>query len=156
MRFSIFQSTLPAGGATFVLKGIPSFCSISIHAPRGGSDKWCSGRKEDRAYFNPRSPRGERPINSLRQAFQLQFQSTLPAGGATRLSRLSWLMSRFQSTLPAGGATQAWWAMDLYHSISIHAPRGGSDIRISIPGEFLSVSQSTLPAGGATRLGIGY
>ena len=56
-----FQSTLPARGATprEICEPVP--VPISIHAPRTGSDVRrvrlpCAGR----AYFNPRSPHGER------------------------------------------------------------------------------------------------
>ena len=65
---SLFQSTLPARGATSGV-GDPLFnWRISIHAPRTGSDlrRWCSIIIA--SYFNPRSPHGERPIicfNSL-------------------------------------------------------------------------------------------
>ena len=55
--------------------------------------------------FNPRSPRGERPGPVRLKSGQAKFQSTLPAGGATKdlLPDMDWL------------------------AISIHAPRGGSD-----------------------------
>ena len=56
---------------------------ISIHAPRGGSD----------------------PPKYFDKLFKLEFQSTLPAGGAT-----------------ADGCLYR-----ALHEISIHAPRGGSD-----------------------------
>ena len=80
----VFQSTLPAGGATRQqsLKWYAE--NISIHAPRGGSDDgyWHLDNAKDR------------------------FQSTLPAGGATLFplpgGPTGWT---FQSTLPAGGAT---------------------------------------------------
>ena len=55
------------------------------------------------------------------------FQSTLPARGATRLTRAGSGTGRFQSTLPARGATRN---AGLYYrgcNISIHAPRTGSD-----------------------------
>ena len=57
----IFQSTLPAGGAT----------DHFFHHTR---------RKQN---FNPRSPRGERQQGYTYYKGQRQFQSTLPAGGAT-------------------------------------------------------------------------
>ena len=79
---------------------------ISIHAPRVGSDVIIRRAVIIRAYFNPRSPGGERllvrPVSGL---LTITFQSTLPGWGAT-------LFYRPQS----GGA-----------SISIHAPRVGSD-----------------------------
>ena len=61
--------------------------TISIHAPRGGSDYFalfliCTG-----FHFNPRSPWGERPIETLTVAMIVAFQSTLPVGGATHQNR---------------------------------------------------------------------
>ena len=63
VQLFIFQSTLPAGGATSfpVSDGVQTF--ISIHAPRGGSD------------FH------HEPVFCQHNG----FQSTLPAGGATSL-----------------------------------------------------------------------
>ena len=60
-RISLFQSTLPARGAT---------CS-----PGAGT----SGGK----HFNPRSPHGERRSGKVKDYGAFQFQSTLPARGAT-------------------------------------------------------------------------
>ena len=103
----IFQSTLPAGGATHrntADNRQPEV--ISIHAPRGGSDR----------------------ISSITRNISGQFQSTLPAGGATGLFRRSPRQSFvFQSTLPAGGATFVMKIINKQTGISIHAPRGGSD-----------------------------
>ena len=103
------------------------------------------------------------------------FQSTLPAGGATRYhvnkctgnshfnprsprgERLPTLRTcgkegLFQSTLPAGGATKfASLPIDI-KEISIHAPRGGSDNCGWHSSCKDCIFQSTLPAGGATEL----
>ncbi len=57
----IFQSTLPARGATRLV--------LSAKAPR--------------RHFNPRSPHGERPPAASRRTASARFQSTLPARGAT-------------------------------------------------------------------------
>ena len=56
--------------------------------------------------FNPRSPWGERPVQQLQMLNNDVFQSTLPVGGATNLFGF----------------------LNLTLVISIHAPRGGSDI----------------------------
>ena len=84
---------------------------------------------------------------------------------------------QFQSTLPAWGATTQSWQMQVKVAISIHAPRMGSDItrqclgslpfnfnprsphgerptQISAPFSLL-LFQSTLPAWGATRTQTG-
>ena len=124
---SLFQSTLPARGAT----GTPSSRAMCAH-------------------FNPRSPHGERRRGALTIFVRSRFQSTLPARGATRhvamgiqqilisihaprtgSDRYSASVRRFslpfQSTLPARGAT---WYPTAYY--------------------ILILFQSTLPARGAT------
>ena len=124
-----FQSTLPAGEATlYRIQALrarryfnPRFprgkrqsgprCTSSIHNfnprfPRGKRPMRISTALFRVLNFNPRFPRGKRPINSLRQAFQLQFQSTLPAGEATSSHPAHRRTGLFQSTLPAGEATQ--------------------------------------------------
>ena len=57
------------------------------------------------AYFNPRSPGGERLNNGVTPSNKVEFQSTLPGWGATHLH--------------VGHAVRV--------DISIHAPRVGSD-----------------------------
>ena len=56
-------------------------------------------------YFNPHSPRGERPSSFDRGLYDFLFQSTLPARGATKC---------VSSENP-------------FKTISIHTPREGSD-----------------------------
>ena len=79
----IFQSTLPARGATHF--GCPPFPfgSISIHAPRTGSDQTHLTPSPTTFYFNPRSPHGERLRIHILFSKSFEFQSTLPARGAT-------------------------------------------------------------------------
>ena len=124
----IFQSTLPARGAT--VSQLPPSLTFSN--------------------FNPRSPRGERHCTRALAARANAFQSTLPARGATlqdfikcntqknfnprspRGERRSMPLtmpktSPFQSTLPARGATQQGLDVSVMDDISIHAPREGSD-----------------------------
>ena len=149
----VFQSTLPARGATVTSRG----------KSRGGTN------------FNPRSPRGERlqagrisagpakiSIHAPREGSDLHvrdqfgadpaFQSTLPARGATRTQHLLFLFGLvFQSTLPARGATDAAFTFPFRFSISIHAPREGSDCRPKNIQPCRQEFQSTLPARGATR-----
>ena len=57
----------------------------------------------------------------------------------------------FQSTLPVGGATIFAQLIDIILVISIHAPRGGSDIYIAAIFTEVVLFQSTLPVGGATE-----
>ena len=79
-----FQSTLPAGGATYqrLIKS-PLSSIISIHAPRGGSDN-----------------------SFLRHFLTTLISIHAPRGGSdTPRSIVFWRFRIFQSTLPAGGAT---------------------------------------------------
>ena len=105
LSFFQFQSTLPVGGATRAARLRKSFTGISIHAPRGGSDRTIRSATTTTGNFNPRSPWGERQLLKMIPNKAIGFQSTLPVGGATRLC-----VQRCR-----------------YCSISIHAPRGGSD-----------------------------
>jgi len=124
-----FQSTLPARGATTAYLWATRDIVVSIHAPRAGSDGLCQFLSRDLFSFNPRSPRGERPPRHLHVTNLSQFQSTLPARGAT-------------FTVTASGSSVA---------VSIHAPRAGSDVRGLFVGLSPPLFQSTLPARGATR-----
>ena len=104
----------------------------------------------------------------------LTFLSTLPARGATRCGDayhrgsafLSTLPARgatpgpcggqhppvFLSTLPARGATRAISIQQRIASISIHAPREGSDTAALSLLLIAHIFLSTLPARGATDL----
>ncbi len=101
----VFQSTLPAWGATADRYALAKDWYISIHAPRVGSDTYGVPGKDK----------------------VIEFQSTLPAWGATQGSMMEADAISFQSTLPAWGATAACLSLPLRHRISIHAPRVGSD-----------------------------
>ena len=172
--YTVFQSTLPVRGATrqearqhwkhsnFNPRspcgerppGKISFWqqgTISIHAPRAGSDDGYTLCRQSSLNFNPRSPCGERQITPQSTKKRFAFQSTLPVRGATGAIRLI-LLSRknfnprspcgerppgvcylpitraFQSTLPVRGATcNAKKGVSII-GISIHAPRAGSDL----------------------------
>ena len=73
-----------------------------------------------------------------------------PVWGATSAMSKAKCRSIFQSTLPVGGATSFPDTSGEAVSISIHAPRGGSDWGIKIIKSISSLFQSTLPVGGAT------
>ena len=125
--------------------------SISIHAPRTGSDDERGGIAGE-VDFNPRSPHGERHTFRCWLLRLGIFQSTLPARGATRAAQhqqkcnlisihaprtgsdehdlsVPCLRRQFQSTLPARGATNHNSRSSYACHISIHAPRTGSDPR---------------------------
>ena len=171
----IFQSTLPARGATELRHndGVTE-SMISIHAPRTGSDLHGSRRRNGASYFNPRSPHGERQINPATMNGSQGISIHAPRTGSdTCGKRRNARVDYFNPRSPHGERLESIDAIIGYLDISIHAPRTGSDFsssRIvlissnfnprSPHGERPSVSstirsttkefQSTLPARGAT------
>ena len=124
--------------------------SISIHAPRTGSDDRQPVLRLDGRHFNPRSPHGERPFAASAGQKSANFNPRSPHGerlvrdglrgsvGAISihaprtgsdlpLLRQARRARRFQSTLPARGATDEHLDSNQQRQISIHAPRTGSD-----------------------------
>ena len=107
-----FQSTHPARGATPRRMVQNRHGAISIHAPREGCDVQIGRRAQDDAkHFNPRTPRGVRPL--IMDAFiaNANFNPRTPRG--VRLS---------QAVTFTGG-----------NLISIHAPREGCDAAQGLP-----------------------
>ena len=102
---TIFQSTLPARGATVRRQPLRRVLRISIHAPRTGSDVFadCNIRRVTR------------------------FQSTLPARGATATYPARFLsLCHFNPRSPHGERRDELNTLTK-RLISIHAPRTGSD-----------------------------
>ena len=125
---TLFQSTLPARGATRRHRRHIATYTISIHAPRTGSDPPGRSARGWHPPFQSTLPaRGATDLYAREDGF-IPFQSTLPARGATCPRRGIWRTMRFQSTLPARGATRARRVCGRAVVISIHAPRTGSDV----------------------------
>ena len=149
----LFQSTLPARGATAVVAMSRSFpAPISIHAPRTGSDSHLYGDLLRFWHFNPRSPHGERHCRGgnkcvprrdfnprsphgerlgLFHGLPLSADISIHAprtGSDTASTAGTRTAKKFQSTLPARGATTRWMLKRANRDISIHAPRTGSDL----------------------------
>ena len=147
----IFQSTLPAWGATSSVDNMQLSTCISIHAPRMGSDKQVASITPKQMHFNPRSPHGERPrlvvvasilyyisihaprmgsdaIQGRANSARSNFNPRSPHGERHKSYDTSYLPPIFQSTLPAWGATYHQAKQHDHSYISIHAPRMGSDL----------------------------
>ena len=123
-----FQSTLPVWGAT--RPPVPRLRAylISIHAPRVGSDRGSCPRWFSLRDFNPRSPCGERRFIVHLGNDSQAFQSTLPVWGATRLFYI--LPPRASISIHAprvGSDRDKKRVLYILVTISIHAPRVGSD-----------------------------
>ena len=99
----LFQSTLPARGATNSYGIINNCKRISIHAPRTGSD---DGRRRTSAAakdFNPRSPHGERPpAEGTNEAAEWHFNPRSPHGERRRFQSFSWVYPHFNPRSPHG------------------------------------------------------
>ena len=77
--------------------------NISIHAPREGSDRLDGPASAGRKDFYPRSPRGERPRSRSSNWRTGAFLSTLPARGATsRAARRNCRRMHFYPRSPRG------------------------------------------------------
>ena len=125
----VFQSTLPVKGATNIRSSSKESSTISIHAPREGSDCWHNDGAGS-VLISIHAPReGSDPNSTIVKRRSLLFQSTLPVKGATSVHVDHYkMLIRFQSTLPVKGATgkRCFMKRNL-RNISIHAPREGSD-----------------------------
>ena len=87
-----FQSTLPARGATTWRCWLRQPTPISIHAPRTGSDHQALQSCNKLPTISIHAPRtGSDQSDAVRLLLQpLQFQSTLPARGATERGSGDW------------------------------------------------------------------
>ena len=125
--------------------------AISIHAPRGGSDRKPKAYPTYWVYFNPRSPWGERRRRGRQEEGRTaDFNPRSPWGERPPYFPRPFLSPGFQSTLPVGGATMKIEVGKNLIRISIHAPRGGSDVIRYVFTRPTVLFQSTLPVGGAT------
>ena len=167
-----FQSTLPAWGATVSCARGARASPISIHAPRVGGALSRGGCCAERAYFNPRSPRGERPVRWYNKPNKGYISIHAPRVGSdvTLLPRKTARIISIHA--PRVGSDNLHAVVPAPLFISIHAPRVGSDFfsasRRRFPSHFNPRSprgerhagpggitrrrrfQSTLPAWGAT------
>ena len=124
----LFQSTPPAWGATYDPGTKKMVVTISIHAPRMGSDErpaWCIHRA---CYFNPRSRMGSDWTPSNTKHLNKSFQSTLPHGERPVPVNRHAAAGTFQSTLPHGERRITIDKNHMLVIISIHAPAWGATL----------------------------
>ena len=101
---SIHAPRVGSDGGT--LSKCAGFFEISIHAPRVGSDRLICCQTTLTAYFNPRSPCGERPavVDIHRQRRDISIHAPRVGSDKFNFSSLH-IVVTFQSTLPVWGAT---------------------------------------------------
>ena len=98
-----FQSTLPARGATNLFFEAIRIIKISIHAPRTGSDEALEEAVALRAYFNPRSPHGERPWTAGMLSWTRRISIHAPRTGSDMETYMSLITrSNFNPRSPHG------------------------------------------------------
>ena len=155
--FAVFQSTLPARGSDLVpviFQTVQELFQSTL--PARGSDIGVARLDTYTGRFNPRSPRGGATseevftnplirvsIHAPREGERLScpsrphaikwFQSTLPARGSDKVFCLPYYPSiSFQSTLPARGSDIHIRYCLTLGGVSIHAPREGERLRMSL------------------------
>ena len=128
-RTVYFNPRTPRGVRLMEIDGILVRLDISIHAPREGCDADLHGSSSGDPTISIHAPREGCDANKMGTSMQMiQFQSTHPARGATRLAIIS----------------------PPQNNISIHAPREGCDrVAMCLPPRDKQF-QSTHPARGAT------
>ena len=127
---AIFQSTLPARGATDAFGCLiqrPRLFQSTL--PARGATSGTPQRTYTSRNFNPRSLHGERPLYCCQFAAPLSNFNPRSLHGERLESNSSQNRSfTFQSTLPARGATVTGADRLSNQAISIHAPCTGSDV----------------------------
>ena len=133
---------------------------ISIHAPRMGSDHNQTGWGATIIKiaitvhifkFQSTLPGWGATSIVARDVAHVQFQSTLPGWGATtRIGVLVPLVTHFNPRSPDGERRRVMAQLLAWYQISIHAPRMGSDMKVTSPSDLMQIFQSTLPGWGAT------
>ena len=152
-KLGVFQSTLPARGATAhsgKFRGAPE--DFNPRSPHGERPPPPATTTVENAYFNPRSPHGERQRQQGLFRAGGDFNPRSPHGERQLRRTNGGRWKPFQSTLPARGATQSARNTASVRRISIHAPRTGSDAQSAAEGLADPQFQSTLPARGATKM----
>ena len=125
----LFQSTPPHGERRRYRHRGAWYLRISIHAPRMGSDTSVSFLSVDRDLFQSTLPHGERLTGKGVGSITISISIHAPAWRATAAYGLASSTSAFQSTLPHGERRRIGIRRIGRRSISIHAPRMGSDER---------------------------
>ena len=123
-----FQSTLPVRGATRQLARRPDLGgNFNPRSPCGERQRFSPAPCGASGYFNPRSPCGERRLYAESRLAEYKFQSTLPVRGATAASIFASNIPSISIHAPRAGSDDKEYKDALKEIISIHAPRAGSD-----------------------------
>ena len=125
---AIFQSTLPARGATTPQAPTPIITSNFNPRSPHGERQLLRGLACNIRYFNPRSPHGERPYRSNLRVSSIYFNPRSPHGERRGQNSFQHEANYFNPRSPHGERPQAPARTQAILPISIHAPRTGSDV----------------------------
>ena len=171
----VFQSTLPARGATVEVlcrsrrfqhfnprsphgerrngrRSVAHLLPISIHAPRTGSDGNHGDCRQHGRHFNPRSPHGERPY--FRSYFRITasyFNPRSPHGERRCRPATFPLPAYFNPRSPHGERLTRRARLSKLQNFNPRSPHGERPAVGEGSGRKSSGFQSTLPARGATE-----
>ena len=135
MMQNLFQSTLPVRGATFRRRKRDSMTTISIHAPRAGSDARLPAALPRRSRISIHAPRaGSDGLCPMATAGVRTISIHAPRAGsdAVVISSIS-TGDDFNPRSPCGERPDYRYCPSRVSAISIHAPRAGSDICVVSP-----------------------
>ena len=125
---NVFQSTLPARGATDVSELTGGSLTFQSTLPARGATTPSAAGFSGWGYFNPRSPHGERPLPPSESAQCVSISIHAPRTGSDRQGSRSRDTARyFNPRSPHGERRDAPEKFIVEVEISIHAPRTGSD-----------------------------
>ena len=147
----VFQSTLPARGATYVGNHSAAYSAFQSTLPaRGATLRWTvkNTRLEN---FNPRSPHGERHNALHTDSAEYNFNPRSPHGERRMGRRYVRLWQDFNPRSPHGERRVSMHTSRRRRKFQSTLPARGATRRCSCCGR-MALFQSTLPARGATRL----
>ena len=78
--------------------------------------------------FNPRSPRGERPLTLQFRGFAAKFQSPFPSRGTTGIAVDLYKLSHVSIPVPLAGNDERDIKVELFSCVSIPVPLAGNDL----------------------------
>ena len=124
----IFQSTLPARGATGTTSTKHTARIFQSTLPARGATTPQRGLRRRLAYFNPRSPHGERPKFNLHAARNIVYFNPRSPHGERRVRKRHHVsLMHISIHAPRTGSDPLFGGFSNHFCISIHAPRTGSD-----------------------------
>ena len=97
---------------------------ISIHAPRVGSDRSDAESCPKADYFNPRSPRGERPVKVGNEVDGNNFNPRSPRGERPQDSFVTAPIKYFNPRSPRGERQTTWVSPLAAFDFNPRSPRG--------------------------------